>query len=325
MSYPMLVNWVDVRIVNKDKVVFKNRLFGNSHTLDIYTAWFAGQLDGKRNPYKIDRRLSNEDVDELLYELDDMDLLRERRVLLKTFAEIYLTVWIPHITSALRVLAHIVNSLLIVSWLPMLIISNFVFWNNIMYFSDEYMYIGIIIGIIIGMIFHEFGHMCAGLDYGGNIFELGVFVKYLLPGAYVFMDTSNIKSQLKKVQIDAAGVEMNFLLAGIFLLLSLCSETLSGLCVGISYANIFLSAINLMFIDGLDGIAIIGELLGVESLVDKSRKIIKCKRKKRKIAKNGLSLIGKVYIAVCYIINIIQLALPIIIVDSILEMISWFL
>ena len=47
MTYPMLVNWVDVKIVNKDRVVFIDRLAKDSYTLDCYTAWFASRLDGK--------------------------------------------------------------------------------------------------------------------------------------------------------------------------------------------------------------------------------------------------------------------------------------
>ena len=76
MSYPRLVNWVDIKIINKDEVIIKDRLVGDCYTLDWYTAWFASKLDGKTDPYKIDRRLSYDDVEELLDELDDMDLLQ---------------------------------------------------------------------------------------------------------------------------------------------------------------------------------------------------------------------------------------------------------
>jgi|GEM_PF-1051421 len=35
MTYPMLVNWIDVKIVNKDRVVFIDRLAKDSYTLDL--------------------------------------------------------------------------------------------------------------------------------------------------------------------------------------------------------------------------------------------------------------------------------------------------
>ena len=59
MTYPMLVNWIDVKIVNKDRVVFIDRLAKDSYTLDCYMAWFASRLDGKTNPYEIYRVLSD--------------------------------------------------------------------------------------------------------------------------------------------------------------------------------------------------------------------------------------------------------------------------
>lgn len=41
MTYPMLVNWIDVKIVNKDRVVFIDRLAKDSYTLDLIPLQFS--------------------------------------------------------------------------------------------------------------------------------------------------------------------------------------------------------------------------------------------------------------------------------------------
>lgn len=317
MTYPMLVNWIDVKIVNKDRVVFIDRLAKDSYTLDCYTAWFASRLDGKTNPYEIDRGLSDEDVDELLNELDDMDLLRNRRILLSDFAEIYLSCWIPRTTTAFRAVAFIINQFLIYSWLPVLVISIFCFFNSHMQIKKEYMIIGDILGLIIGAIFHEFSHMFACLAYGGRVFELGIFFNCLFPGAYTLIDTSDIKRRVHRVQVNSAGIESNFLLAGISLFLVSCSEMLSGIFWGIAVINVVLALFNLLLVDGLDGMAIIEELLGIDNLSDKAKMIRKSKVRKRKLAGKGLTV--KLSVAVCYVVSVVKIAIPIIIVINIIE------
>lgn len=319
MSYPRLVNWVDIKIINKDEVIIKDRLVGDCYTLDWYTAWFASKLDGKTDPYKIDRRLSYDDVEELLDELDDMDLLRCRRILARDFAEIYLTLWIPRKSISFRIAAFIINNLLLFLWLPVFVLSIFYFFDSSVHINDEYLLLGYFIGLISGLIIHESGHMFACLAYGGQVFEIGVFIKGIFPGAYTLTNASNLKKRMQRVQISAAGIEANFLLAGIALFLATWSKTLCGFFFEFAVANAFLATLNLLLVDGIDGMAIIGELLGIDDLADKTKMIKKSKSKKRKIASKGIT--GKLYISVCYIISVVKIAIPIIVLINVMELI----
>ena len=323
MSYPILVNWADFKIVDKDEVIVKDRLVGDCYKLDCYTAWFASKLDGKTDPYKIDRRLSYDDVDELLDELDDMDLLRCRRILARDFAEIYLTLWIPRESISFRIAAFIINKLLLFLWLPVFVLSLFYFFDSSVNINDEYLLLGYFIGLIAGLIIHESGHMFACLAYGGQVFEMGVFIKGIFPGAYTQTNSSNLKKRMQRVQISAAGIEANFLLAGIALFLATLSKMLCGFFFEFAVANVFLAALNLLLVDGIDGMAIMGELLGIDDLADKTKMIKNNKSKKRKIASKGIT--GKLSVAVCYIISFVKMAIPIIILINLMELILCFI
>ena len=323
MSYPMLVNWVDFEIQTNNKVVFKDMLSGDCYTFDYYTAWFISNLDGKTNPYEIDKDLPVECVDELLNDLDEMELLRHPRVYDKSFVEIYLTLWIPYITKSMRSIAHFVNFFLRLLWLPVLVTSIVFSVNKLTYLSDKYVIIGLIIGLLVGIVFHEFGHMCACLSYGGQVFEFGVFLKFLIPGAYVLMDDTKIKSRMKKVQIYSAGVETNLFLAGIFLSLCVCFPNLSGMFFGAFSINIVNVLLNLILADGLDGMEIMTQLLGTESLDKHSRRLVRNKSRRAKLSKNRL--VNKGYSAVCCIINVLQISISVIIILSVFEEVLWFL
>ena len=77
------------------------------------------------------------------------------------------------------------------------------------------------------------------------------------------IDAGNVKSRFKRIQIDAAGVEMDCLLAGVFLVLSARCEAYSLFWLLGAVNNLFLSIFNLAFTEGLDGSSMICEVLGI--------------------------------------------------------------
>ena len=91
----------------------------------------------------------------------------------------------------------------------------------------------------------------------------------------------------------------------------------------IAYKKLFLALLNLTFVDGFDGMTIMSELLGVECIVSKAKRITKSKYKRKRLEKDGIS--GKATIAVSYIFRGIQIALPLIFALNIMGVISWFL
>ena len=89
------------------------------------------------------------------------------------------------------------------------------------------------------------------------------------------MNKNRIKNRMKRIQIIAAGIEMNLLLAAVCLIFAAEIEWLSGFFFGACIQNVFLALINLTFINGFDGMTIISELLGIEGLADRATTIIK--------------------------------------------------
>ncbi len=324
MKYPILANWIRFKQISDNEYEIVDLLHDEKIKTDSYTVWFARQLNGKRNPYRIDKNKTKEDIDLLLGELEADNVIRDKRFLSKFFLFLLVTIWQPKVTSSLRIVSFFINELLLISFLPFLAFSILYFLNYTYDVNFDYITIGSVVGLIVGLVMHELGHMISCLGYGGRVFEVGVMLQFLLmPGAYVLMNESNIKKRMKRVQVSAAGIEMNFLLTAIFLILSARFELLSGFFLGAAIQNVFLALLNLTLVDGFDGMAIMSELLGVEYAVSKAKRIIKSKFKRKKLEKDGIS--GKATIAVCYILRGIQIALPFIFALNIVGVISWFL
>lgn len=322
MSYPITANWIRFKRVSDDKYKIINLLYDEEIITDAYTVWFARQLNGKRNPYLIDKYKSKENVDLLLGELEAENVIRDKRFFLKFFLFLLVTIWRPKITDNFRIVSFVINGLLLISFLPLLAFSIFYFLYNT--YDINFMIVGSIAGMLIGLVMHELGHMFACLAYGGRVFEVGVMLQFLLmPGAYVLMNESNIKKRMRRVQVSAAGIETNLLLTAIFLFLSARFEYLSGLFLGAAIQNVFLALLNLTFVDGFDGMTIMSELLGVECIVSKAKRITKSRYKRKKLEKDGIS--GKATIVVSYVLRGIQIALPLVFALNIMGVISWFL
>ena len=324
MSYPIVANWIRLKRISENEYKIINLLHDEEIVTDAYTVWFVRQLNGKRNPYRIDKNKSKEEVDLLLGELEAENVIRDKRFFSKFFLFLLVTVWQPKVTKNLRIVSFIVNGLLLISFFPLLVFSIFYFLYYTYDINFDYMIVGSIAGMLIGLVMHELGHMFACLAYGGRVFEVGVMLQFLLmPGAYVLMNESNIKKRMRRVQVSAAGIEMNLILTAIFLIISARFESLSGLFLGAAIQNIFLALLNLTFVDGFDGMTIMSELLGVECIVCKAKRITKSKYKRKRLEKDGIS--GKATIAVSYILRGIQIALPLIFALNIMGVISWFL
>lgn len=324
MAYPITANWIRFKRISENEYKIINLLHDEEIVTDAYTVWFARQLNGKRNPYLIDKSKSKEDVDLILAELEVENVIRDKRFFSKFFLFLLVTVWRPKVTPNLRIASFIINGLLLISFLPLLAFSIFYFLNYIYDINLDYITIGSIAGLIVGIVIHEVGHMISCLGYGGRVFEVGFMLQFLLmPGAYVLMNESNIKKRMRRVQVSAAGIEMNLVLTAVFLILSAKFEILSGFFLGAAIQNVFLALLNLTFVDGFDGMAIMSELLGVECIISKAKRITKNKLRRNKLKKDGIS--GNMTIAVCYALRGIQIALPLIFALNIVGVITWFL
>lgn len=96
-------------------------------------------------------------------------------------------------------------------------------------------------------------------------------------------------------------------------------------CTLLIYAallNGILAAFNLALIGPLDGMKIFSELLGVENIVDKAKKLIFDNEAKKILRKRGIN--GRAAIASCYIIVGFQLLLPLVLILNVISIMGLF-
>jgi len=322
-TYPKISNCLIYKKCDENSVEVTDYLADETYIMNTEEARYVRKLDGKTHPYSIKTNLSVEEIDALIDELDNCDLLKESNVWISCSDTYMRTIWEPKWTLGKRLLAFLYNNLLMISWLPVLIIGIIMFKENIFLIEDDMMWLGHIIGLAFGIILHEFGHAFAGVSYGAKVFEMGVMrMYYMMPGAYVIMDENKVKNKLKRVQIYAAGVETNLLLAGVFLILSSVFTSLSGMFLIAAIQNGFLAVMNLTLIKGLDGMAIVNELLGIEDVAESASDVILNRGLRIDLREHGL--FGKATIAACYLVGIFQVALPVLLILNVLEVIVCF-
>lgn len=309
MRYPMLYDGVVMRRANEQEYQVKDFLTGEEFLLPGNVARFARKLDGKRNPYTLDRRLSREDVDDYLDLLDEYELIRESRVLAKGFGRIIYSLWFPKRTLGLCLIAKGYTFLLNVLWLPMLLFSIWLVCQGCDLQGECALVPGMLLGILAGAFLHEFSHLCAGVCYGAYVFEMGVMIEHFMPGAYVLMERSHIKSRKAHLHILSAGIKANIFFTGVCC--ALAATVLPGISIPLlasAISNAVIGLANTAFVDGLDGMFMISRYLGIGNLEEFSKEIV-WKRKKRK-AMLAKGVTGYAVVVLCVTIRIAWLALP---------------
>lgn len=335
-QYPCMANWVTLRR-DGNKVIARNGLIDKDFKLTEREAKYLTCLNGNRDEYQI-AGFSQEECEEYFYYLDSLFLIREPGRSIKFIeGETLHTLFIPDKKSTNSMLPKILNFLLWISFLPVFIYGlNCAFTYGIDFNVKHWLanfLIGYGGGLAIGMIFHELAHAVACLsNKNGRLFEAGIMINGIVPGAYVLIDNSRIKSRLKKVQIHLAGVEMNLLIAGILLIFMTSIRRYSSLYewkIAIFYAvvqNVFLALINITFSEGLDGEHVISYLMG-GSIVDEAkeniRQLFNHKKRKRYFEENGIN--GVARICVSFAILGFQLMIPLLIIANISVIGGFFL
>lgn len=322
MKYPMINNWLSFKRINQYEYSVHDYLHECEYSMRFDVVSFARKLNGKRNPYSVDKRFSRAEVDEMIQSLEEYELLRHSKTLTSGFGTIYKTMWIPKRNRKVRILASIWNVILNFLWLPVFILGVIAYINKLPLGSDDFIYFGLIFGIGAGMIIHELGHMCSGIYHGARVFEMGVMISSFLPGAYVLLDAENLKSKKARLRVNSAGVKSNILLSGVCLLLACLFPSIGASLLDAAINNAFLALLNIMFIEGFDGTAIISELLGIDDIVAKSKKFLYNKRIRKQLAKNGAS--GYAVLAVATAVRASQIAFPLLLIINGLEIIRCF-
>jgi len=323
-EYPKVSNCLVYKKHNEEFVEITDYLTDEVYYLEKEAAEYIKKLDGKTNPYHIETTLSENEIDDLVEELYECGLLKDSNKTVCGGGTVMRAIWEPKWTSTLKLVAYIFNSLLMLLWLPVLIAGIVVFRNNVDIIGSEMAWMGIVIGLAAGIILHEFGHAFAGASYGAKVFEMGLMTMwYVVPGAYVILDEKNVRKRMKRVQIYAAGVEVNLLLTGIFLILCAIFEDYGGMFLNAAIQNAFLAALNLTLIQGFDGMSIMSELLGTEDASTIAADVIFNSEKKKSLKKHGIA--GSTTIAACYMLCAFRIALPVLLILNVLEVVVCFI
>lgn len=321
MRYPRLNNWLVFSRKNQYEYDVHDCLYGKDFTMGVTIAAFARKLNGHRNPYSINMGLTKAEINHMLKQLREHDLLRYGRSL-DAGSGAHYTLWFIKRNPLLMAVARLWNGLLMLLWLPVFIIGVLSFIRDLPIINTDYMWLGNILGIVFGALLHELGHAFAGLTYGASVFEMGIMINALLPGAYVLMDSQSVQSRMKRIQIYAAGVESNALFAGVCLLIACTIPYAGAFLLNAAIGNIILALVNITFGGGLDGASILSELLGIENLVEDTKKVVLNRRIRRKLRSKGMP--GHALIAVSVVVQILQITIPVIIGWNIVEAITCF-
>lgn len=322
MKYPRIANYLVFSPKGRGQYTVRDCLNEEEYTFGSLIARFAGRLDGKTDPYRIIPGLERETVERMLFCLEEHGLLREGRVLTSSFATVLVTLLIPKWSPASRAFARVFNTLLKWLWLPVPAAGVLLFLRLLPDLNGGGILAGTLLGLALGIPLHELGHAFACIAGGGRVFEMGVMTQFLLPGAYVLLDMEEIKNRFHRAQVHAAGVEMNFLLAGIFLLLT-CFGWQGTTFFSAAINNLVLAVFNLTLAQGLDGMGILSELLAADDLVEQARQLLGSKREKGRLRRRGAG--GQAALWACRLISSLSLGLPLVIAANIVEVIACFL
>ena len=318
MQYPMFKSYLETETDENGDLIVTDDFQGQSYTVPQAFYSFAVQLTGDRDPDTIPGYTAQERR-RMLRQLKQAKLVRQTRVLEKHFGSVYYTLLYGRLNERLEGIAKPWNFLLSVLFLPMLLIGLFCYLKSDVTFEGS-MWGGIFIGFLTGGALHEFSHGAACVAYGGTLHEIGVMVQNFLPGAYVLIKPKEIRGRLKRVQLYAAGVEMNFLLGGVYFLLASVLP-FDGFFFAAGYQNVFLGVLNLCFITVLDGSRIIGELIGSADFVFDIWNYLFHQSTRRKLLQRPY---GAAVLFASAVLLIAQLALPLLIIDNFIGLIEVF-
>lgn len=319
MKYPQLVNTLLYKKLNNGKFIVRNYETDSDYILDSESCGFIQHLDGRTDPYSIPTSLSYDEVNRLMRWLKKKELTRTSRFQKNGLLSVTFTLFKIKASINMKVISWFLNCGLMIFFLPLLTSGIIIISKNFSSVVYNYNYllfiIGIFVGQVVGMILHESGHAISGLAFNAKVSECGLLFGICVLGAYVKLEESYIKSRLKRVQILAAGVEMNFAISGTALILSYIFNSLFSIFFGIAVSNLLLGLINLLPIVGLDGGQIINQLLGGDFL-DATIDFILDKGTRKALVNEGTS--GIVKACVCSIALISQTAYPLLMLVNII-------
>ena len=322
MKYPALCPWVELSADEDGLHLTDTKRNKRFRAMQEYEPILRG-LDGRTSPRRLAPDLSEETIALLMEQLKSNRLTRQKPFFAAELLSLQFMIPLAKPTERTRMFAHIFNNVLLKLWLPSLIIAIWAWVDAPIVLLDNHMWLGSIVGLILGIVLHEGAHACACIAYGGKVHGCGLMLWCLLPGAFVELDTDPVKCSLQKVQIFAAGVEMNLYLTAFFLLLSGCHPMLGSPCFCAACANGMLALMNLTLTFGLDGMHMLSALLGVDDLFSMALEVLTDRKNRRTLRRKGFQ--GRAALSFCWMGLAMQLFFPLVLAVNISEVLLWVL
>lgn len=136
---------------------------------------------------------------------------------------------------------------------------------------------------------HEFGHFSAAVAYRYYVSNAGLLLLFrVIPlGAYVsFKQDNRVRIRRHKAQLFLAGIEVNFLLSGVFFLLACTGSPHAEIYDWLAECNLYMAILNLMPAPLLDGGKTLGIALGIDNYLLFMLNVFS-KRNRRRLAHSG--------------------------------------
>lgn len=329
-TYPRFNHYLIFNKMGRDEYHIKNFLTEEEWRVSAFYASFLKALDGETDPYDIyPDQIREDEVEFILEDFEQEGFLDDNKGIESLgIGSFIFPLWIPKVTKLHRFLGALWNKVLMMAWLPLLICGVHVL------LSYEWEWIergygtvwGYFMGFGLGLLLHELSHAfaCIGYSSKNRFFEMGLMMRHFLPGAYVIIDYSEMKNRFKRAQINAAGVECNVALCGMFLCCLKLGVFDSGSLLLAALLNLVLAVFNTTLIDGIDGMGIFREIFASsDDFVERAKKLAWDKNSKRALRRRGIN--GRATIAACYIIVLMQVLLPIVLLMNVLSIVRLFI
>ena len=325
MSCPRRSPFLLYNQIDEDNYRIHNFLNAKSYQLNLEFVSFLRQLNGRRDPYTIFPQHSKWHIRQLIRELKRCEMLAPDKGLVRLGFGCYIfPLLYCYFGRIAKKLAKFWNRFLLMACIPVLI---FGIWAKTYILTHPYLLAygvknvkaclipGLLLGLSIAAICHELSHAFVALSYKGHIFMMGVGIHFFMPTAFVFMDTKHIHNKFYQMQIHAAGIEMNFLLYGIFMGMVLTHFNPFILYI-IAIVNLLTGIFNLFPITGLDGLKILSAFLEKKDLFQSALHRIKYPKE----TKTSSACFNVVSLVASYLLVILQLLIPLSIVG---ELYGW--
>lgn len=282
MKYPRRSPYLICKRTGRDEYMMEHYLYSEKYLMDHKTVSFLKQLDGKHNPYDLLSDSSRQQVGRMLKELKACDLLAPKKTLLKLGVGscIYPLIYC-YPNKLQKWFAKFWNTFLMIMYIPMLITGVVLQsrgTHTYMRCKDE-LYLAMFIGVLFGITFHELSHACAGIAYNGHLFEIGIGTQYFLPMGYVLIDNSSVESRMKRIQIDAAGIEMNLFLYGVFMCMSAAGFWNPFVMKLSGTINLAMAILNALPLSNFDGMKILAIITGKKDVLEHAKKLIRHRKR----------------------------------------------